>query len=144
MESHLRVGRAIPLNAIQTAAAVLGVRREITGSAQRWTLGAYGSFELDGRFEGLTLSAQTRRGDQRVRTSGRLWSPDGMAVVAVEIALESALAPPTQVSITPILPLPPTFAEAEPNFRALAFAALSEFCEELLFHAASLRAGAVR
>jgi hypothetical protein len=139
---EIRAGRTVGLNAIETAAAVLGLRREMSGAFQRWTLGPYGTFEMDSHFIGLTLSAQTRRGDQRIETSGRLWSPDGMAVVSVTVALESSLAPPTQVSLTVASQLPPTFALNMVGLRALAFAALEELCEEVLFHAASTRAHA--
>ena len=140
MEQAIRAGRSVGLNAIETAVAVLGLRREMSGALQRWTLGTHGTFEMDSQFVGLTLSAQSCRGDQRIETTGRLWSPDGMAVVSVAIALESALAPPTQVSITVASLLPPTFAHDLVGLRTLAHAALAELCEEVLFHAANARA----
>ena len=139
MNDELRIGRAVSLNSIETAAAVLGVRREMSGAHHRWTLGVYGVFEMDSQFVGLTLSAQTRAGDQRIETTGRLWSPDGMAVVSIAIALESALAPPTQVTMTPTSTLPPTFSNDLTALRTLALAALEELCEELLYHAAQVR-----
>ena len=139
MTSDIRVARAIALNAIETAAAILGVRREMQGATHRWNLGAYGSFEIDGQFVGLTLNAQRRVGDQRIETTGRLWSPDGMAVVGVTVALESAFAPPTQASITVANHLPPYFNDNADGLRALALAALEELCEEILYHAASTR-----
>ena len=139
MDQEIRAGRTVSLNAIETAAAVLGLRREMSGAFQRWTLGPFGVFEMDSQFVGLTLSAQTRRGDQRIETTGRLWSPDGMAVVSVSVALESALAPPTQLSISVSSQLPPTFANNLVGLRALAHAALEELCEEVLFHAANIR-----
>ncbi len=142
MEVEIRSGRTVHLNAIETAAAVLGLRREMDAAQQRWTLGPYGTFELDSQFVGLTLNSQTRRGDQRIETSGRLWSPDGMAVVSVSVAIESALAPPTQLSITVSSHLPPTFAHNLVGLRALAHAALEELTEEILFHAANVRAHA--
>lgn len=129
----------LPLNAIQTAAAVLGLRREIPGSSQRWTLGNHGSFELDSHFVGLTLNSQANAGEQRIVTSGRLWSPDGMAVAGIEVAIASALAPPTVLTISPTTMLPPTFANDTALYRALATAALGELAEELLYHAAAVR-----
>ena len=136
---HIGVARSVPLNAIQTGAAVLAFRREIPGASQRWTLGSLGSFEIDSQFVGLTLVAQKLPGEQRIATTGRLWSPDGMAVAGVEVALESALAPPTQLSIVPTAALPPTFANVLDAYFALANAALTELCEELLYHAAAVR-----
>ncbi len=144
MTEQLRAGKTVALNAIETAAAVLGVRREMSGALQRWSLGDHGTFEMDSQFVGLTLSSQSRAGDQRIETTGRLWSPDGMAVVGIAIALESALAPPTQVTIIPTTTLPPTFANNLESLRVLTFAAIEELCEELLFHAAALRGSATR
>lgn len=143
MDEQIRVGRAVPLNAIETAAAVLGVRREMDGSLQRWSLGDYGSFELDAQFSGLTLSAQTRRGHQCIQTSGRLWHPTGMAVAPVVVSLESSLAPPTQLTLTTTT-LPGAFAHDLDGLRALACAALEELSEELMYHAARTRTGAHR
>ena len=130
---------SISLNAIQTAAAVLGLRREIPGATQRWTLGTHGSFELDSQFVGLTLKAQPQPGWQRIATTGRLWSADGMAVAGIEFALESALAPPTLLVISPTAALPPTFANDLAAYHALAQAALSELTQELQYHAAAVR-----
>ena len=129
----------LALNAIQTAAAVFGVRREMSGSTQRWKLAHFGAFELDNQFAGLTLLGQTSHGHQRIATTGRLWSPDGMAVVSVEVALETAMAPPTKISIRATSMLPPYFVDDAVAYRSLAKAAITELGEELLYHASTAR-----
>ena len=138
-EYNVGVEHTSPLNAIQAAAAVVAFRREIPGGMQRWTLGGLGSFEIDSKFSGLTLMAQKTAGEQRIVTTGRLWSADGMAVVGVEIAIYSALAPPTSISLTPTGALPPCFIDSVESYTALANAALTELHEELQYHAAAVR-----
>ncbi len=130
-----QVARLLDINAARAASAVLALRREFAGLTQQWTLGALGTFELDAAFVGVTLTAASPFGHQRITTSGRLWAPRGLAVVPVEVTLASTRRPPTELSLTPEAPLPPAFASDLDAYDALAHGALDELAEELLFHA---------
>jgi hypothetical protein len=130
-----QVARLLDMHAARAAAAVLGLRREFAGVTQQWTLGDHGTFELDAAFVGVTLTAASPFGHQRISTTGRLWRPRDLVVVPVDVTLASTRRPPTEVSITPEGPLPPLFAADRDAYLALALAALDELAEELLFHA---------
>jgi hypothetical protein len=130
-----QVARLLDINAIRAASAVLALRREFGSLTQQWTLGDLGTFELDAAFVGVTLTASSPFGHQRISTSGRLWAPRAIAVVPVEVTLASTRRPPSELSLTPEVPLPPSFASDLDGYHALARAALDELAEELLFHA---------
>src|SRR5438552_3411112 len=126
------VARLLEIDAAHAASAVLALRRETNGTDLRWTLGGLGTFELDTAFVGVQLVAGAPFGHQRITTTARLWSPREIAVVPVDVTLASAQRPPTELSIGPAVPLPPSFASDVDAYEALAHAALDELAEELL------------
>lgn len=133
--SDRQVTRLLDINAAGAAAAVLGLRREIAGLSEQWTLGAHGTFELDAAFVGLTLTGDSAFGHQRITTTGRLWPAGVLMFVPVEVTLASTTKPPTELTITAEVSFTGASDGAVDPFHALAQAAVDELAEELLFHA---------
>ncbi len=134
VEGDVEVARLLEMDAPSSANAVLALRRELGGADLRWTLGGLGTFELDAAFVGMQLTGGSPFDHQRITTTARLWSPNGAAVVPVDVTLASARRPPSELSIAPSVPLPPSFAADVDAYEALARAALDELAEELLYH----------
>ena len=140
--SAIRVARPLELSTIQVAIAVVAFTRELDSPTHRWTLGDYGSFELDSALSGQTLGETTRRGEQCITTRGRLWSADGMVVSSVQLTIESGIAVQSEIALTARAPLPPAFAADLPCYLELADAAVAEVAEELRYHLSCNKAAA--
>lgn len=112
--------------------ALLALRRD-SGFHRRWTLGAHGSFELQGDIVDIESSRHQRHG---VHLAGRLWDPAGTTMTGVDIELHPIEADVVEISMHPAQSLPSWFRNDDlEHWSDLAHVALDELCEELLWHA---------
>jgi hypothetical protein len=117
----------------------------MTGREQRFGLGDRGSLEVDANLsprrppvEHDAGSPSAAAGPVVTELRGRLWNPDGSAVVPVRIGVHSDEAA-TVIVLVPAGEIAPWFRTHVAEYLDLAHAALAELGEELLFHAASQR-----
>ncbi len=132
--AHIEVTRTLRTDAATFAAALVALRREMSGLSQRWSLGDLGSVELDSR---PSVPGTTAAG--RSEFTGRLWNPAGDAVTAIRLitrADDDDCGNAIIVTLAPTAALAPWFTANLPVALDLAQAALDELCEELLYHAA--------
>lgn len=130
---QLEVTRTLRLDTASFADALVGLRREMTGLAQLWSLGERGSFELDARLSNSRTSSLVRSD-----LTGRLWDPAENALVPVQIIATSDDVA-TVIALLPVGEPGVWFTDHVSEFRDLAHAAVDELCEALLFHAAQQR-----
>ena len=129
----ISVARALPIDAALAGDVLIRLRRDTAGSVARWTLGRRGVAELDVDFlpildaDGATSPAWT--------STGRLWDPDGIALMHVVIELRAETVDGCELTLRPAAELTPWWSARLPELLELAHATLDELSEELLWHA---------
>lgn len=129
----MSVTRALPIDAALISDVLIKLRRDISGSVVRWTLGEHGVAEVDVEFFPIFVAEDTTR--PAWSTTARLWDTDGVAMVHLVIELHAVAVDECELSVRPELPLAPWWSARVPELLDLARATLDELSEELLWHA---------
>ena len=122
----ISVARTLPIDGALLADVLRRLRRDTTGPALRWTLGALGSAEVDTNF----VSA-----NNGFATAARVWDARGLAVASVALHIHAASADSVQLVLQPTNALTPWWQERVGELLELAQAVINELAEELLWHA---------
>jgi hypothetical protein len=126
----LSVARTLPIDGALLGDALLRLRRDAAGAVLRWNLGDRGAVEIDANFTSDRASWCA---------TGRVWNPAGLALAGVRLRLEAIGDDTVELTLEPGPTLPSWWDTRPAELGDLTHAAIDEFAEELLWHAA--RAG---
>ncbi|MGO9877077.1 MAG: hypothetical protein ACLPVY_25145 [Acidimicrobiia bacterium] len=132
---HIRVARALPIDAALVGDVLVRLRRDTAGSTMSWTLGDRGSAELDVDFFPVFFGFVSETAGPAWTTTARLWDPQAVAVVLAVVELSAVSTDTCELTIRPDFPLTPWWAAHTPALVKLATSALDEVAEELLWQA---------
>jgi hypothetical protein len=131
MRTRFHCSRRLGLAPRLASRALLRLRRDTPGARRRWTLGRFGSFEMQADLVGISASPAPE-----VHIPGRLWDPAGTTMTGVDVEITPVGTTGVDVAIVPAQRLPEWFREGDlEHWDALVHAALDELCEELLWYA---------
>jgi hypothetical protein len=129
----MSLARALPIDAALMSDVLIKLRRDISGSVARWTLGEHGAAEVDIEFFPISVAEDAFR--PAWSTTARIWDTEGVALAHLVIELNVVAVDECTLSVRPELPLAPWWSTRVHELLDLEQATLDELSEELLWHA---------
>jgi hypothetical protein len=132
---HIRVARALPIDAALVGDVLMRLRRDTPGSTLRWTLGNRGSAELDVDFFPVFFGFVSTTVGPAWTTTVRLWDPAAVAVALAVVELSAVSTDSCELAIRADVPLSPWWAAHRSALVDLAGSTVEELAQELLWQA---------